>query len=193
MPNDLWKKAISSEVCFWILSKYSLKCNPEKAVYTLMLPNSFSEMEFIRYSSKLGSCMPAPSDVLIGNERLWAYSLPMSCPGNFNSLRIWGKKKKSHLKTKINVQRQSPERSSHGKHALFSLLPLLQQACEGERVLQSKPIRSRKATPPLRGRIMPEMQGLKVCKQHAGLALAPRVRVLRVEALKTLLWNFIFS
>lgn len=43
-------------------------------------------------------------------------------------------------------------------------------------MLQSKPIRSRKATTPLRGRIVPEMQVLKVCKQHAGLALALRVR-----------------
>lgn len=40
-------------------------------------------------------------------------------------------KKKSHLKTKINVQRQSPERSGHGKHALFSLLAFASVSLQG--------------------------------------------------------------
>lgn len=37
----------------------------------------------------------------------------------------------SNLETKINVRRQSPERSSQGKHALFSILAFASVSLQG--------------------------------------------------------------
>lgn len=124
-------------------------------------------MEFICYSSKLGTCNS--KQYLAGKQKVVGMFSPTSCPEKCNSLRDWGKKKKkSNLETKLNVQRFSPERSSHGKYALFSALAWASVSCEEEGVLQRKPRRPRRTS--LRGRTEPEVQALQVCQQQGRLS-----------------------
>lgn len=87
--------------------------------------------------------------------------------------------------------RDFPQRDPAMENTLcVQSLPVLQWACGG-RARRCSPQRQQTS---LCGRIVPEAQVLKVCKQCPGPAEARGIRKFtKSEALKASLWNFIFS
>lgn len=87
--------------------------------------------------------------------------------------------------------RDFPQRDPAMENTLcVQSLPVLQWACGG-RARRCSPQRQQTS---LCGRIVPEAQVLKVCKQCPGPAEAHGIRKFtKSEALKASLWNFIFS